>query len=534
MSPLVRQRLGFKKCRSPRSPEKFGRWLCLALVFGTGQLIQADFKTNAVTNDIFTDGYVGRLIIDIPEEGVSLLRQSPRRYVKATVKEGARTYTNVAVHLKGRAGSFRSIDQNPALTLNFGKFAEGQTFHGFKKIHLNNSAQDATYLHEKTARDLFLAAGVPVPRAAHAVLQLNGSRPRLGVLVEGANKQFLKRSFKSAKGNLFDGGFCRDITARMRLNSGENPRDQSGRLALARAAAEPDLNDRLAALEKALHIDHFLSFLAMEIMMAHWDGYALNVNNYRLYHDPDSNKMVFIPHGTDQVFQNAGMSPRPDMRGMVAQAVMEIPELRRRYLDRMRSLLTNVFVVERITNEVAQTAARIRPFVRSGSYEQLVAGFCRQIARRKQFLERALVVRAPAVAFNPARNAPLPEWRPIIHVGTPALQKSDGDRLLCIETDANCVASWRTQVLLGPGQYRFSGRLKTSQVGVAADNPKAGASLRISRQIPGRRVVTDTDWTSLSCDFEVEDNSPVELVCELRALKGEVCFDRDSLKITRR
>jgi spore coat protein CotH len=193
------------------------------------------------------------------------------------------------------------------------------------KIHLNNSVQDSTYLHEKVSRDLFLAAGVAVPRSAHALVQLNGRRPRLCVLVEGANKQFLKRSFGSAKGNLYDGGFCRDVNSRMRLNSGEDPRNQSGRLALVRAASEPDLEQRAIALEKVLDIDHFLTFLAMEIMIAHWDGYALNVNNYRLYQNPSSDKMVFIPHGTDQVFQNTGMSPRPQMRGMVAQAVMEIP-----------------------------------------------------------------------------------------------------------------------------------------------------------------------------------------------------------------
>lgn len=533
MPTLARNRLESTRDRPAGSREQFGCLLCVGLVFLTSQLTQANSKTNAELADIFAAGYVGRLTIDIPEEGMSTLRRTPRGYVKATVKEGNHTYTNVAVHLKGRVGSFRPIDQNPALTLNFGKFAEGQTFHGFKKIHLNNSVQDATYLHEKISRDMFLAAGVPVPRAAHAAVQLNGSRPRLCVMVEGANKQFLKRYFKSSKGNLYDGGFCRDITSRLRLNSGEDPKNQSDRLALARAASEPDLDKRAMALEKVLNVDRFLSFLAMEIMIAHWDGYALNINNYRIYHDPDSGKMVFIPHGTDQVFQNTAMPVKPEMKGMVAQAVMEIPELRTRYLDRMRYLLTNVFVVHRITNDVAQVAARIRPFVRGGNHEQLAAGFSRQIARRRQFLEREFVARPAPIAFDPSRNAPLPEWRPIIHIGNPQLGKNDGGRL-CIVADANCVASWRSQVLLKPGRYRFSGAVRANSLAVGTDDPKAGISLRISRQNPDQRIRTDTDWTNLNCDFEVEDNSPVELVCEFRGLKGEVCFDRNSLKVARR
>src|SRR5687767_13213041 len=203
MPTLARNPLESKRDRPAAFRERFGCLLWVGLLFLASQLTQANSKTNAELADIFAAGYVGRLTINIPEAGMSTLRRTPRGYVTGTVKEGARTYTNVAVHLKGRVGSSRPIDQNPALTLNFGKFAEGQTFHGFKKIHLNNSVQDATYLHEKISRDMFLAAGVPAPRAAHAVVQLNGSRPRLCVLVEGANKQFLKRYFASSKGNLY-------------------------------------------------------------------------------------------------------------------------------------------------------------------------------------------------------------------------------------------------------------------------------------------------------------------------------------------
>jgi len=40
----------------------------------------------------------------------------------------------------------------------------------------------------------------------------------------------------------------------------------------------------------------------MEIMLAHWDGYAQNRNNYRVFHDFDSGRLVFLPHGLDQMF----------------------------------------------------------------------------------------------------------------------------------------------------------------------------------------------------------------------------------------
>jgi hypothetical protein len=66
----------------------------------------------------------------------------------ATVRAGGQVWTNVAIHLKGAAGSFRPVDDLPALTLNFGKLQDGQTCEGHRKLHLNNSLQDASRLDE--------------------------------------------------------------------------------------------------------------------------------------------------------------------------------------------------------------------------------------------------------------------------------------------------------------------------------------------------------------------------------------------------
>src|SRR5690348_9538011 len=89
-------------------------------------------------DDIFAGTNVLRLRILIPNSGMSALRNNSgwgngqeRTKVKAIVREGATVYTNVEIHLKGAAGSFRPLDDNPGLTLNFEKNAPGQTFHGY-------------------------------------------------------------------------------------------------------------------------------------------------------------------------------------------------------------------------------------------------------------------------------------------------------------------------------------------------------------------------------------------------------------------
>ena len=127
----------------------------------------------------------------------------------------------------------------------------------------------------------------------------HGRKLGLYVLVEAFNKQFLKRHFKNIQSNMYEGGFIGDIDAELEVSSGDHPNDQSALKTLVSAAQEPDRSKRFARLEQALEMDRFITFLAMEVLLVHWDGYSMNVNNYRIFHDLDSNRLVFLPHGLD-------------------------------------------------------------------------------------------------------------------------------------------------------------------------------------------------------------------------------------------
>ncbi|MBI2949306.1 MAG: CotH kinase family protein, partial [Verrucomicrobia bacterium] len=287
----------------------FGKWLprflfCTVLGFGitacgTGQSVAAQTKVQkpAAGEDLFREAYIPKLQIEIPAEGLNGLRRSPRKYVAATIREGATVYTNVAIHLKGGPGSYRALHDLPAFTLNFDRLADGQSFHGLKKIHLNNSVQDRSFVSEKISRELFEAAGVPTPRAGNALVILNERELGMYVLVEGIDKPFLRRHFKDPGGNVYDGHSQTDVNHRLPTNSGDDRQRHPGLEALARAVHEPDSSHRLAALEKTLDLDRFLSFLALEAMLWHWDGYTMNRNNFRIFHDRAANRMVFLPQG---------------------------------------------------------------------------------------------------------------------------------------------------------------------------------------------------------------------------------------------
>src|SRR5262245_4718021 len=318
-------------------------WLAAGLY--PGQAANARLKN---AEEFFAGGTIPHLRLYVAQTNLARLRRNARDYVRATVKEGDKVYEEVGIHLKGAAGSFRGIDDGkPAFTLNFDKFVDGQNFHGLDKLSLNNSVQDQSYMTEAICSELFLAAGVPTPRTTHARVELNGRDLGLYVLKEGFDKTFLRRHFNNVKGNLYDGGFLREITEPLERTSGDGDvRGRADLKALAAAAQDSNRSNRFDALRRVLDVDRFLSFAALEMLTWHWDGYMMKKNNYRLYHDLETDRMVFLPHGMDQMFWQPTGTVVPAARnveGLIGRVLLETSEGRRLYRERAASLLTNVF-----------------------------------------------------------------------------------------------------------------------------------------------------------------------------------------------
>ena len=507
-------------------------------------------------NDLFELGLIPVVRIQISEAGIEHLRQDRKAYVKATLIEGSRVYTNVAIHLKGAAGSFRPIDgERPALTLNFDKFQDGQRFHGLDKFHLNNSVQDGSYLTELLCSDLFLAAGVPAARVGHAIVELNGRKLGLYVLKEGFGKSFLKRHFATPRGNLYDGGFLKDINEPLERISGVEAAGQPEVKALVEACEIANPVQRMAALEKRLDVDRFLSFIALEMMTWHWDGYLMKKNNYRVYHDPDSDRIVFMPHGMDQMFWEPRGSIFPQPEGMVASAFLSTPAGKARFRARAAMLTTNVFLVDRMTNRICEVRSRVRPLLAEHDPDQLaqydaeVRKVARQVEQRGAFLLRMLAgAEAKPLVFNSQHEAPVRGWKSRLDAGNAQFRQleQNGHKLLIIEAVepgekpaeeslANCLASYRAVVILTPGSYKLVGSVRSEGiVGGGKSVRGSGAGLRISLRKLQNSQTGDSDWQELSHAFTVgEEQEEVELICDLRARKGRALFDEGSLRIQR-
>jgi len=515
------------------------------LVWGSAALWSAGSAapvTATSESDLFFEGKIPQLRIEIGAAAQDSLRQDPREYVSATVSEGTNIYRQVAVHLKGSIGSFRPLDDKPALTLDFNRFELGRKFHGLRRIYLNNSVEDPSYTNEKIGSEFFQAAGAAAPRVTRAMVGLNRGPLRLYVLKEGFTEDFLARYYHTISGELYEPGSGHDVDQALVRNAVQFPydRNQTALKKLAEATREPDPALRWQKLQATLDIRQFLIFMAAEVMLGHRDGYCINRNNFRVYHDLDSGKMVFFPQGMDQLLGTADLPWQPNWSGLVARSVMSTPEGSQGYAAVFGALLTNQLKVEKLTARVDQLVEELRPVLDNDEFGKMKTAADEvkdRLAKRKASLI-AQRSRLPLRALEFAGGTAHPAGWEIADQpaqGVVDQTQKDGRPALHISVQSESLASWRTTVLLPRGHYTFQDRVRVAGVAPLPFGMHQGASLRVGGTVGGAHALTgSSDWRELSSDFEVvQPMEKVELICELRAEAGEAWFDVSALQILR-
>ena len=393
-----------------------------------------------------------------------------------------------------------------------------QKFHGLEKIHLNNSVEDATYLNEYIGSILFrrcgcsCASGGPCP--GHAEQQ---SRSACMCSKKVSRRTFSRLYFKDTHGNLYDTvkpaaghSSAHDVDQPLARDSGEGPEDRSDLKALAAAANEIDLTRRWKLLEQALDVDRFITFMAMEVMVGHRDGYCLARNNFRVYHDLDSSKIIFFPHGMDQLFGKPDNPYKPFMSGLVAKAVMETPEGERWYKLRFGILFSNVFDVPAIHREIDRKLAQLRPALPSREFRALQNDATilktRIASRHAHLLQQLLTPELQPVTFTEG-IAVLKDWRPVDEPPGGKMDKTpapDGKAALHIRAGPVTGASWRSRVILKRGGYRFEGLIQTASVEPLSFGKLQGAALRVvgRPRSEGESVVGTSGWEKSSTSLK--------------------------------
>jgi spore coat protein H len=527
-------------------------WLPLGLGCGhaepPGGSIPTAVNPPPHASDALFSGPIQSFELVIAADQFESLRREPRKSVPATVRCGTNEWTAVGVRVKGAAGSTRPIDDLPALTLNVNKFKPGQTIFGLNKLHLNNSVQDGSRMSEIVCADLYRRAGVPATRATHALVRMNGRNLGLYVLKEGFDQPFVSRHFKDSSGNLYDGGFLRDIDQQLELDAGKNPPDWKDLQNLSAACNLSDAAARKARLAKLVDVDRFLTYLSLQVMTEDWDGYPCNRNNYRLYFEPSAGCFTFLPHGMDQMFGQGGMPLNRGFEGIVAARIIQVPEWRNGYFDRIESLLTNVFTTNAILANFDAAVSRREPVL-----AKLSRGEAEDIRGNTRDLRRRIIERVADVSTQIARR-PKPARvlaNGLIEVGRwqPRTQDAEGGRAdlvpeppngrqcLRIQLTRPGILSWRTRLELPEGRYRLEARAKVKDLVTTPNERGTGLGIRLSGTTRQNRIQNElqgtTDWAPVHFEFELESLAEVELVAEMRGQKGTGYFDAQGFRLTR-
>src|SRR5215471_15930433 len=126
---------------------------------------------------------------------------------------------------------------------------------------------------------------------------------------------------------------------------------------------------------------------------------------------------------------------------MVALAVLDTAEGRRRYYERFAELYTNVFHLEAILRRVDEIAALIQPVIAESnpqaarSHELAVLRLKKRITDRDRSLSLQLASRISPAQFGSTGVMPLAHWEKKTQTGEPVFREkktSDGKTFLYI------------------------------------------------------------------------------------------------------
>lgn len=270
---------------------------------------EAEVDDDAAEADaLFVEGTIHDVGLTLDAAAIASLRLDPSLDVPAAFTYDGETW-EVGVHIKG-SHSLRTIDEKPSFKIDFDDYVPDQRFLGLEHLTLNNMVQDRSMLREHAAYWLYDQLGVPAARHGYARVEVNGALYGLYGIVESMDQDFLARRFPDdSDGNLYETTHA----------NGDVSEEGESYFELQNAGSEPegeDIEELVETMEEAtpgtfyevlgtvFDTDELLTFLAIDIVMGHDDGYVTSNNNFLLYNAPEAGEWHLVPWGQDQTFDD--------------------------------------------------------------------------------------------------------------------------------------------------------------------------------------------------------------------------------------
>jgi spore coat protein CotH len=289
------------------------------------------------------------------------------------------SYGTAKIKKKGFLGS--QMQSKPSLKVRLDTKQVPAGFNGLTRLVLNNNHQDTAIVKQCLAYDVFRAAGIATPACSFAKVSVNGQVIGTYTHVEDFSKSFLEREFGGKDDVLLEGtlsDFTPNLTSTFEIKEGDSV------LATQKIQAVTEIlngnpENLIEQLNQHIDLDQFFRFWATEVLIAHWDGYANNRNNFFIRINPKDGRMSFIPWGVDGVFSAEdsffkGKAPRPAAISAASKltfALLNDPEGKRRYEATLRSLLDQVWKVESLQQNLASLRALVGSEVLESSYQSI-------------------------------------------------------------------------------------------------------------------------------------------------------------------
>jgi hypothetical protein len=376
-----------------------------------------------------------------------------------------------------------------------------------------------------------------------------------------------------------------DIDQELEVACGNFPYDQSELTVVVKAANDPDLPRRFKQLNELVDLDRFARLIALDLLLWNHDGYVLHRNNYRVFHDIDSGRIVFMPHGLDQTFRSPDGPILTSGDGLVSRALLDTPEGRTMVLERLREFRATLFTPQALTNRVRELARRLGATAsrdveilssRSGNswrgfwrrpgfdrFDEAVEDFLDRIVGRFASVDGQLKSLEGWTPLPASESVPLTNWVQRAVSGGPEFDRGTNPEQIGVRLTGRGVGAWFSGMWLERGRYVVTGKFRTVELAEFPGYSGSGAGIRVwSSRRPNTRsrwgwdrggirggrsrgdfgtlarqdqyVLGTADWKELRFEFDLHQPLiDLNIVCEVAGASGEAWFDTTSLRIAR-
>ncbi|KAF9380213.1 hypothetical protein CPB97_008509 [Podila verticillata] len=359
--------------------EFFGRRQSVYPIPTLPQVFENKLEQNS---PVFRDGFIGNLFIQSPEADWKKLNvvgshdaiKVKIRYIGANENvvienvelelagHSTREYSKLAYHLKFPKAT-------PLLNLTSLKLRPGET--------------DKTMIREKLYVDLLNNIGVPAQQTSYIRVFCNGEPIGLFMAMEVIKENWIRKvlhpDIPSVQiGSLWKMNACCGKAGNLEwqgptiksynikdnyklMIKGQNvPKDNYmvDLIALMKDLKDYDpkeTKDPVAYWEQRLDLDVFLKSMVMEYLTAAFDAYWQTASNYQMYHDPVTEKWVWLPMDFDDTFGNSYSGkiesykkiPRKNKKGfesyLVTKLIMDTPVINAKFEDYLKTITSYIF-----------------------------------------------------------------------------------------------------------------------------------------------------------------------------------------------